>query len=340
MNKWFALAAIILAALVVYSQNSKQIKDSLVPAKPVPPSIYSAWVPTWDQDRVLVSLASSSAKLSYLSPVWYKLEINGQISEITAGKKEQIKAIIKDKRVKLIPTIFNEFDTKRTAEFLQGYKTELNKLVNIGLEQGFAGFDLDFEEINLADKDLFSQFVADLANSLHEKGLILTVSVQAQAGNLTDREASRAQNLTQIAKSADFVRVMIYDYHNTQTQAGPITPIPEYKQVLEYMVKVVPKEKLVVGLPLYGYKWNKNKNDSVTYQDINKLLQNSQVKVNRDGVSSEQVIQYLENGVTNIVWVEDSQSIIYKAKIAREYGIYQFSFWRLGGEDLSLWEKL
>lgn len=316
-------------------QKTNQIKPAIVPD-----SVYSAWVPSWDQDRVLKSLASST-KLSSLSPVWYRLDASKQITEVKEGKKEEIKSVAKQQRIKLVPAIFNDFNSQTTSSFLedqQNYQNQINNLINIAQKQGFAGYDVDFEEINPQDKELFSQFIKYLAANLHKAGLILTVSVHAQSGAFTDRAATKAQDLTELTKSADFIKMMIYDYHNTQTGAGPITPIEEYKQVLRYVSTKVPAEKLIVGLPLYGYKWNKSKNEAIVYQDIIKLVEQNTTK--RDDSSSEQVISYLENGISNIVWVEDSQSILFKIKIAREFGIYQFSFWRLGGEDLDLWKKI
>lgn len=330
----------IIVGLYIYSQNSSNEPGRF---KVVPRSVYSAWIPTWDQDKVLQSVASSSGKLSYLSPVWYRLDAKKKITEIKEGKKAEIKAIVKQSRINLIPTISNELDGKRATIFLKdeaGYKIQADNLVNIAETEGFQGWDIDFEEMSLSDQEAFSKFIKIFSEKLHSKKLLLTVSVHSQTGTAEDRNAAKAQDLLQIAKYADFIRVMIYDYHNTQTDPGPITPLAEYKQVLGYITKVVPPGQLVVGLPLYGYKWNKSNNSAVVYQDVQAIIQKLKLNLNRDKTSGEQIVSYSENSTPNVIWVEDSQSVIYKINIAREYGVYQFIFWRLGGEDLNLWEKL
>ncbi|MBI2338046.1 hypothetical protein HYU95_02580 [Candidatus Daviesbacteria bacterium] len=328
-----------LAAIKTLDFNSQNIQ----PQKKLSPLSYSAWIPTWDQDKVLESLATSSAKLSYVSPVWYKLNPRQKIEEIKDSRKDQIKALLTQKGVKIIPVIFNEFDGQRISDFLkdkQNYQIQIQNLINLALEAGYQGYDLDFEEMNPDDRKSFTEFISDFAAKLHEKGLMLFVSVHAQSGTLSDRSATKAQDLKQIAKYADFIRVMIYDYHNIKTDPGPITPVKEYKQVLEYTAKIIPAEKLVVGLPFYGYQWNKFKNSPVEYQTVQDIAKKTEAGFKRDEVSYEQVINFFENGIENVIWVEDSESVLYKIKIAREYGIYQFVFWRLGGEDLSLWEKI
>lgn len=344
MTRLLALLGVLtLLVFFAYIKLSDFNNQDTQPQKKLPPASYSAWIPTWDQERVLVSLATSSAKLSYVSPVWYRLNSDKRILEIKEGKKDQIKALLKQNGVKIIPTIFNDFDGQRTSDFLkdrQKYQMQIQQLINLALKEGYKGYDLDFEEMNPADKELFSEFVSKFAAKLHERNLKLVVSVHAQSGALSDRSATKAQDLGQISKYADFIRVMIYDYHNTKTGPGPITLIENYKQVLEYTTRIVPAEKLVVGLPLYGYQWNSNKNSPVEYQTVQEIIEKSKASSKRDEVSYEQVINFFENGIENIVWMEDAESVIYKIKIAREYGIYQFIFWRLGGEDLSLWEKI
>ena len=35
----------------------------------------------------------------------------------------------------------------------------------------------------------------------------------------------------------------------------PVAPLPNVRQVLEYALTEIPKEKIVLGVPNYGYSW-------------------------------------------------------------------------------------
>lgn len=331
----------IFVVIVGFSLFKNQKQETSLPGKVskyVPNSVFGAWVPTWDQDRVLYSLATASGKLKTISPVWYIVDENKIIKPIEKGKKVQIQQLASKNNITLIPTVFNEFNRKRIIDLLSdksSYEKAINELLQIAKKENYGGWDIDFEELNFEDKDMFSKFIEDLSVILHKNNLKLSVSVHVQTGN-NDRPAARAQDWAKLSKSADFIRIMAYDYHNAKTSSGAVTPIDKYKQVIEYALKNIPEEKIVMGLPLYGYSWGADNIFSLEYQNAQDFIKKFNGSFERDATSSELIGYY----AGRVMWVEDSESIIFKINIAREYGIYQFYFWRLGGEDYELWSRL
>lgn len=336
-------AALLFAVVVVatfYLMFAKtDFRFKFKEPKIIPPPMYSAWIPYWDQERALGSLEKSANKLSYLSPMWYVLDKDGLFTNINKGDQEKINVIAKAHNIKLVPAISNEFDPQRIGQLLNSKSASqafIGKAVEAALDGGFKGFDVDFEEIDLSDKDKYSLFIKDFAEKLHKNNLQLSVSVHVQTGKNTDRPQARAQDWEEISKYADFIRIMVYDFHNTKTDPGAITPTSNFKQVLKYAISVVPTEKIVVGLPLYGYVWG-TKNTSIEYLEAKSRIDRLGGSLLRDGESLELTGNLSQMGV---VWIEDSESVVYKVNLSRFYGIYQFIFWRLGGEDLTLWDKL
>lgn len=334
------LALIVLSILILLFMRNGfhfQFKEPKI----TPPSTYSAWIPYWDQQRVIQSIELSHSKLEYLSPMWYKINPVGKFDVIDKGEREKISELAKQNKLDLIPLITNELDPKRVGKFLNDGSLQenfINESIVTAQKMGYKGFDLDFEGLNLADKDKFSSFIKDFSEKLHQNGLKLYISVHAQTGKNSDWASARAQDWKVISKYADFISIMAYDFHNTNTQPGPITPISNFKQVLKYAANTIPAEKIVVGLPLYGYDWGKE-NTSIEHQNAKGKIEEGEGNFIRDQASLELVGKYKTAG-DRVIWVEDSESVLFKINLSRFYGIYQFSFWRLGGEDLTLWEKL
>ena len=48
---------------------------------------------------------------------------------------------------------------------------------------------------------------------------------------------------------------MSYDEHTRYTPPGPVAGYRWTLKNLEYALKFVPKEKLSLGIPVYGYRW-------------------------------------------------------------------------------------
>lgn len=309
--------------------------------KIVPSSVYSAWIPYWDTKRVEESLDKSSGKLKHISPMWYKLDTSGSFNLIEKANQNTI-AQTSAQNMDLFPLITNEFDPKRVGELLHNKKLSdmfINDAIKTAQEKGFKGYDLDFEEINLSDKENFSIFVKQFSESLHKNGLLLLLSVHAQTGSNSDWPSARAQDWKTLSRYADFIQIMAYDFHNSKTKPGPVTPIINLKPVLKYATSVIPLEKIVIGLPLYGYDWGKE-NNSVEFQNAKEKIEKNKGSFTRDDNSLELIGKYKSMEEDREIWIEDARSVLYKVSLGRFYGIYQFKFWRLGGEDLTLWDKL
>lgn len=321
----------------MFNKKAVDIKEK---SDPLPPSQFSAWVASWDQDKALLSVEQSSNKLKYLSPVWYSLDAKGGIKPVAGIWMDQFKTKAKDLNIGLIPTIFNQFDAERVSLLIsnpQLYTKFSNQTVTIAQEKGYLGWDIDFEGIKLKDRDKFNEFIRHLAQDLHQNGLLLSVSVHAQTGN-NDWEAALAQDWKQISQQADFIRIMAYDFHNQNTPPGPITPLDKYELVLKNATSQIPVNKIVIGLPLYGYDWEDKKGTPVTYLQIDELKRKKEASPTRDPLSQALTLSYQEGKTNHTVWVEDSQSTQYKINKAKEFKIYQFSFWKLGGEDPTFWQ--
>lgn len=333
-----------VSILIFWKRESIIQSDQPVSFKKPPLSNYSAWMPSWDQERSFNSLSASNHKLNFISPVWYSLEPDGRIKLIEGMDLEQLKIKAKDQGVSLLPTVFNSFDPKRVSLIINNQtqkQVAIDNLVKIAEDNQYLGWDLDFEELKLADKDAFSEFVKDLAKNLHQKGLLLSVSVHTQKGGLSDRESARAQDWVVLGKEADYIRIMAYDFHNIGTAPGPITPIDDLKAVLKKAVSEISSEKIILGLPLYGYNWIQGGQNTVTdYQTMKEDSKKLNFNLTRDNDSRSLTAKYKDNNVNNTVFVEDATSTVYKIELARKMGVYQFIFWRLGGEDPSLWVSL
>lgn len=302
-----------------------------------PPVEYSAWIPWWDENRAIQSIESSSEILTQVMPGWYKINDQAALERIDTKESEKIKQMLDDKGIEIMPSIFNDFDAKRITLLLQDKKLEsdfVESLISIAEENGYSGWDIDFEQVDNQDKDSFSNLIKLVAQKMHDRDLKLSVSVHARTGESSDSQASQSMDYKALSDWADLVRVMAYDYHHSGSTAGPITPPDWLEKVIDYSLENIDRKKLVIALPLYGYEWSTDSTKSVLYQDIAKsgnftaFVRDTASHVLNANIGSSET------------WVEDSESVIEKIQIAKSKGINKFSFWKLGGEDLRLWQKL
>jgi GH18 family chitinase len=133
-------------------------------------------------------------------------------------------------------------DNKRKI-FIENLVAMVNRYQLDGIDVDLEGDDID---------DNYEKFVVELAASLHASNKIVTAAIATTYKNkLPDRAL----------KQFDFVNVMSYDRTGPWRPQDPGDPSPFVMAVedLDYWhnVRGIPKNKLVLGLPFYGYGFGK-----------------------------------------------------------------------------------
>ncbi len=306
---------------------------------------FYAWLPWWDEDRIILSLQSAGHTIEVISPVWYKLSEKGTLAENPSKQKQTIIAIASRSGTLVFPAINNEsdtgFDSKRVSLLLhtQSLQTPfISSLIAEAKTNGFIGWDIDWEEKDAHDKDAFNSFIKQLSDRLHQNGLKLAVTVQAKTDESDSYGDTKVEDWKTLAASADEIRVMAYDFHYDKSDPGAITPLDDLEAVLDYAEKTIPKDKIVLGVPLYGYDWNQKGGVSVQYADGVNSIKKYNGTLSRDPATEELVGIYSNLLDSHTLWFTDKKSVLRILYIANNYDINKIAFWRLGGEDQQLWQ--
>lgn len=129
----------------------------------------------------------------------------------------------------------------------------------------FDGFNIDIEYVGKPSSTLqtqFSSFVAQFNDEIHKLNPNAYISVSVYASAVKE---FKLYDIAALAKSTDGIFMMAYDFATTGAQvAMPTAPLYGYKEgkywydvstAVEDFLKVMPAEKLVLGVPYYGYNY-------------------------------------------------------------------------------------
>ena len=199
-----------------------------------------------------------------------------------------------------------------------------------------AGIVVDFESLPRTTQRDFQAFVHDLSVDLHSKNLKLMVSLPA---------ADWSYDYKYFASQADAIILMNYDFRWSSSEPGPIAPQDWFERNIANMVKLVPPEKIVMGIANYGYDWPaKTKKDphplaqSVTFQQAVITAVESGADITFDGDSFNPHFSYEdEDNRVHAVWLTDGVTAYNQLRAAERAGVQGTALWRLGMEDPSIW---
>lgn len=295
------------------------------------------WIPWWDFDRTVQEVIKHKDSVDQLAVMVYDLTPEHTIVSKIPSAEERILKLHEDTQKPILLTIANEFDPERVHGVLTDpvlQKTHIQDLVNLATPSHIAGIELDYEYLRAEDKDAFSQFVETLAPALKEAGKKTIVVVHPKTNESGSWHGAEAQDWVRLAAAADEIVVMVYDYYWQTSEPGPISPITWFGDVIGYARQIIPQDKLIIGVPAYGYDWAEGvqKAESLTLHQIEQISKKFEVQPTIDRKHVVMKFEYQdENNLKHYVWGENNISLNAKMRVLATYEIKGISFWRLGG---------
>jgi len=285
------------------------------------------------------------AKLSSeeLSAVWARLDKNQQSFEITISQfaNDDIWAFLNSSLAQ--ENLFSSLDSLLLAYPIAG--------INL---------DLEYSGENSAQlRTKFTQFVQRLRQRLG--GTVnLSISVYASAA-----KEDSVWDLATLQNYVNYFVVMAYDFHQKSSpQAGPVAPIfggrefwdSDISKNLQLILKKVPVEKILLGVPFYGYEWQTTSRQAqahtfaktgatASYKRVQEILNQKeklQVEEGWNEAALSPFISYLEMGKIYVIYFENSRSLSYKLDLVNQLDLAGVAIWALGyeGDSRELWEVI
>jgi spore germination protein YaaH len=205
-------------------------------------------------------------------------------------------------------------------------------------QNNYDGVNIDFEYLGEADRDNFSQFLRELKLSLGDDKQ-LSVALFA----CTKPESwLTGYDYASIGEIVDRVIIMAYDYSYKGSPAGPVAPLWWVEEVVSYLKTIIPAEKMLLGLPTYGYDWGDGlSTTTVTAARLQTLKEQYNLTESFDNASMSPYYSYVDNnGVSHQIWLENSVSLNAKLDVAQNNQLAGVSFWRIGNGFSDLYNLL
>lgn len=203
-------------------------------------------------------------------------------------------------------------------------------------EKGYAGLDIDFEFIPAASSAAYADFIAYMKSLLSAEGKIVIAALAPKTSPAQRGLLYEGHDYELIGAAADFVLLMTYEWGYTYGPPLAVAPIPNVRRVLDYAVTVIPREKIYLGIPNYGYDWQlpfvqgESRAQSISNMRAVEIAREFGASIDYDGEAQSPYFFYTANdGTAHEVWFEDARSIRAKLSLVTEYSLYGAGYWNL-----------
>ena len=283
--------------------------------------------------------------INVVSPTFFTLvdEGKGQIYDNAGEAGKQYVDWAHSNGYMVWPSISNNSYIETTAEIMRDYKLRqdlIKNIVGLIVQYDLDGINIDFEYMHDEDRDLFSRFIIELKPRLNELGAVLSVDVTAPDGS---EEWSLCFDRHVLGDVADYLAFMAYDQHgNSSAVPGTNAGYDWVKMNIEKFIgqEDVEPEKIILGIPFYTRLWEENNGTlekyTVDMEDIEEVIPEGATRTWDDNLK-QYYVEFVEDGITNKIWIEDAESIKAKLSLVSEYNLAGAAYWAKDREPASIW---
>lgn len=219
----------------------------------------------------------------------------------------------------------------------------IRNLYETVLNQGYQGVNIDFEFILAEDRDRFTEFVRDVTYAVNELGYEVTVDLAPKTSADQPGVLYEGKDYPALGAAADRVLIMTYEWGYTYGPAMAVAPINKVREVLDYAVTEIPREKISMGVPNYGYDWKlpyvrgESKATTIGNVEAIQIAMRNDSRILYDETAQSPYFSYVNEGITHEVWFEDARSMLAKYQLVREYGLHGIGCWQIMQLFRNMW---
>ncbi|CAN5436030.1 glycosyl hydrolase family 18 protein [soil metagenome] len=141
----------------------------------------------------------------------------------------------------------------------------ISRLLKIVTHYGFDGIDVDLEGSDIDEN--YEKFAIELAEVFHKHSKLVTAAIAVFYKDVLSDEA---------LQQYDFVNVMSYDHTGPwrPEKPGPHSTYEQAEEDLNYFLddRKIPKEKINLGVPFYGYGFGPSLNSKATSMNYGEII--------------------------------------------------------------------
>lgn len=219
----------------------------------------------------------------------------------------------------------------------------MDELLSAMMTLDFAGVDVDFEYILAEDRDLFTEFVAELRRRMNANGYRVSVALAPKTSADQPGLLYEGKDYRGLGEAADEVLLMTYEWGYKYGPAMAVAPLNKVRQVVEYALTEIPAEKILLGVPNYGYDWTlpfvRGESEAVTIGNVEAvqiaIANNAEIRF--DELAQSPFFTYEKESIQHEVWFEDVRSLQKKYDLLEEYNLRGIGVWQIMRLFRAMW---
>lgn len=220
-------------------------------------------------------------------------------------------------------------------------------LINILNEvrtKGFHGININAENINLDNIDLIIEYMKKISFTFRSEGYRILLTIPPSITVDTHGVSFAEIDYSRLADLVDAIIFSSYDWASSYSYPSAFFPVNLIRDLLDYVVSIIPPEKIILGITTLGYNWplpyvpGDTAAVSISYDNAIQLAVENNVSIQFNEAAQAPYFYYQGNdSIMHIVWFKDARSFESRAALVEEYGLQGLSIWTIMRFEAQMW---
>lgn len=293
--------------------------------------------------------------LTYMTVFAYGIEEDGELIELDDGEVIELARQYGVAPIMLVATLnedgkFSSDVAERVLGDVDVRNTLIEEIATTLSQKRYVGVDIDFEYVPAEYAQAYAQFIRALRARLEPLGFSVFVSLAPKTSDTQEGLLYEGHDYAELGSAADRAFLMTYEWGYTYGPPMAVSPLNKVEEVIRYGGSQIPPEKIVMGVPNYGYDWKLPfiQGESRAYslgntQAVDRARE-KRAMIEFDETSAAPYFNYFDRvngGVEeHVVWFEDAESISSLIELVEKYRLDGVGIWNGMRWFSQLWQVI
>lgn len=211
-------------------------------------------------------------------------------------------------------------------------------------EKGYHGINIYIDDINYDNIDRLSQYLKRAYQVFHSEGYRMLITI-TPVTNVDSTGMSFDQlDYSKLSEYVDGIIFASYEWARTFGYPSSIFPVNLLKDLLNYVVTIIPPEKIFLGVTTAGYDWTlpyipgATGATVVTNNDAVQIAAENNIAIQFNEPAQSPFFYYMDSDeILHVIWFKDARSFDARAMLVPEFNLQGLSFWTIMKFDAQMW---
>ncbi len=234
-----------------------------------------------------------------------------------------------------------DFDLLLNEDF---QNKQIENILTILKTKDYYGLNLSLQYISISNIQLYDSYFSKVTNRLNEEGYQVFVTINPNISAINNSIDFQKVDYSLINQLAQNIIFMTYEWAFNINPPSPISSIYNTEIFLNYILKFIPPEKIIIGIATVGYNWELpyipgiSNVRYISFDNVSNFAYSYGSVIYYDEISQTPYFTFTSEAPLNhIVWFIDSRTIKATLDLVSKHNLKGISIWNITVFNSQLW---